>query len=142
MLTNGAAGIGSARTLGFCGSLGRVISQGDPVGIIGSWDTGERVRKCRLYFRPDSETQLLEESIRFAHDCGVKIILSDFSPMHGTEDGKKSVHWADMKEPLSHNKTAFTIRWFGADYLNRVKTLARSLNGTGSTLAEWSVIRG
>jgi radical SAM superfamily enzyme YgiQ (UPF0313 family) len=77
---------------------------------------------------PDSEAQLLEESMRFAHDCGVKIILSDFSPIPGTEDGEKSARWADMKEPLAHNKTAFAIRRLGADYLNRVKALARSLN--------------
>ena len=77
---------------------------------------------------PDSEAQLLEESMRFAHDCGVKIILSDFSPIPGTEDGEKSARWADMKEPLSHNKTAFAIRRLGADYLNRLKTLSRSLN--------------
>ena len=77
---------------------------------------------------PDSETQSLEESMQFVHDCGAKIVLSEFSPIPGTEDGKKSTPWADMKEPLSHNKTAFAIRRLGADYLNRLKSLSRSLN--------------
>ena len=77
---------------------------------------------------PDSETQSLEESIKFAHDCGVKIMLSDFSPIPGTEDGKKSARWADMKEPLSHNKTAFAFRRLGADHLNRIKRLTHTLN--------------
>ena len=77
---------------------------------------------------PDSETQALAESMHFARDCGAKIILSDFSPIPGTEDGKKSARWADMKEPLSHNKTAFTFRRLGADRLNSLKTLAHSLN--------------
>ena len=77
---------------------------------------------------PDSEIQALEESMQFACDCGAKIILSDFSPIPGTEDGKKSERWADMKEPLSHNKTAFAFRRLGANYLVRVKSLSHSLN--------------
>jgi len=75
---------------------------------------------------PDSETQDLEASIRFANRCGVKVILSEFSPIPGTPDGEKCAAWADLKEPLSHNKTAFAIRRLGADYLNHLKELTRS----------------
>ena len=77
---------------------------------------------------PDSETQELEEALRFAHRCGVRVILSEFSPLPGTPDGMKCAPWADLAEPLSHNKTAFALRRLGPDYLNRIKELTRVLN--------------
>jgi radical SAM superfamily enzyme YgiQ (UPF0313 family) len=79
---------------------------------------------------PESGGQDLEESIAFAHRCGTRVLLSEFSPIPGTEDGKKSEAWADMTEPLSHNKTAFSIRRLGSDRLSGLKDLVRSLNAT------------
>jgi len=77
---------------------------------------------------PDSDSQDLEQSIHFAHQCGTRVILSEFSPIPGTADGERSGRWADLGEPLSHNKTAFAIRRLGTDYMNRLKELSRSLN--------------
>jgi len=77
---------------------------------------------------PDSDDQQLQYSIRFAHQCGTRVILSEFSPIPGTIDGVRSEKWVDPKEPLSHNKTAFTIRRLGVDYLDKLKKLSRSLN--------------
>jgi pyruvate-formate lyase-activating enzyme len=77
---------------------------------------------------PDSEDQDLEHSLHFARRCGVKVMLSEFSPIPGTLDGQKSARWADLEEPLSHNKTAFVIRRLGVDYVNRLKRLNHSLN--------------
>jgi pyruvate-formate lyase-activating enzyme len=77
---------------------------------------------------PDSERQDPERSIRFAHQCGTRVLLSEFSPVPGTADGLKSGQWADLQEPLSHNKTAFAIRRLGADSLNRLKQLTHALN--------------
>jgi radical SAM superfamily enzyme YgiQ (UPF0313 family) len=77
---------------------------------------------------PDGDSQDLESSIRFAHQCGTRVLLSEFSPIPGTADGRKSERWADLNEPLSHNKTAFALRRLGVDYMNGVKALSRSLN--------------
>jgi hypothetical protein len=77
---------------------------------------------------PDSDAQELEHSIHFAYQCGVKSILSDFSPIPGTVDGEKCSQWADLAEPLSHNKTAFAIRRLGFEYSNRIKRLNHHLN--------------
>jgi hypothetical protein len=77
---------------------------------------------------PDQDEQDPESTIRFAHQCGAKVLLSEFSPIPGTVDGNKSGKWADLSEPLSHNKTAFAIRRLGTDYLNRLKELTHSLN--------------
>ena len=77
---------------------------------------------------PDSDTQSVEQSMVFAHENGIRVLLSEFSPIPGTEDGQKSAAWADLKEPLSHNKTAFAIRRLGPDRVNRLKDFSRSLN--------------
>jgi radical SAM superfamily enzyme YgiQ (UPF0313 family) len=77
---------------------------------------------------PDSDCREVDLSIRFAHQCGVRVLLSEFSPIPGTVDGEKCQRWADLDEPLSHNKTAFALRRVGADDLNRLKRLAHSLN--------------
>jgi pyruvate-formate lyase-activating enzyme len=77
---------------------------------------------------PDQDKQDLESTMRFAHRCGAKVLLSEFSPIPGTVDGQKCDRWVDLSEPLSHNKTAFTIRRLGAEYLNHLKHLSHSLN--------------
>ena len=77
---------------------------------------------------PDSDSGNVELSMRFAHQCGTRILLSEFSPIPGTIDGEKCRRWADLKEPLSHNKTAFAIRSMGADAINRLKQLSHCLN--------------
>jgi hypothetical protein len=77
---------------------------------------------------PDSDSRDVELSIRFAHQCGTRVLLSEFSPIPGTVDGEKCRKWADLNEPLSHNKTAFALRRVGADDLDRLKQLTHSLN--------------
>jgi radical SAM superfamily enzyme YgiQ (UPF0313 family) len=79
---------------------------------------------------PEWDSQDLESSIHFAHQCGTRVLLSEFSPIPGTADGKKSERWADLDEPLSHNKTAFAIRRLGGDHMNALKALSRSLNSS------------
>ena len=74
---------------------------------------------------PDADEQEAENSIRLARSLGVRVMLSEFSPIPGTVDGQKSARWADMAEPLSHNKTGFALRRLGADRLNQLKELAR-----------------
>ena len=74
---------------------------------------------------PDVNAQDPENSIRLARSLGVRVMLSEFSPVPGTADGEKCTPWADLAEPLSHNKTAFATRRLGVDRLNRLKELIR-----------------
>jgi radical SAM superfamily enzyme YgiQ (UPF0313 family) len=58
---------------------------------------------------PNDEEQAVEDSMHFAHRLGIKVMLSEFSPIPGTPDGERCRRWIDMDEPLRHNKTAFVI---------------------------------
>jgi hypothetical protein len=77
---------------------------------------------------PNDEEQAVEDSMHFAHRLGIKIRLSEFSPIPGTPDGERCRRWIDLDEPLRHNKTAFVIARLGTSEINRLKTLAGQLN--------------
>ena len=108
--------------------------EGEPGGICrrGRCAEGRGARSVTTYIivgHPDSEERDVERSIRFAHRCGTRVLLSEFSPVPGTVDGEKCRPWADLAEPLSHNKTAFALRRFGVEAVNRLKQLTHELNG-------------
>jgi hypothetical protein len=75
-----------------------------------------------------ADVQQLETSMRFANRLGIRIMLSDFSPIPGTPDGELCRKYTDLDEPLNHNKTAFPIRFLGFDEVNYYKDLCRKLN--------------
>ncbi len=77
---------------------------------------------------PQDDGQQLEESMLFAHKLGLRIMLSDYSPIPGTPDGERCRQWVNMDEPLWHNKTAFPIRLLGYAEVDRLKNLCRQLN--------------
>lgn len=77
---------------------------------------------------PKFEIQDVEESLKYVNAIGIKSMLADFSPIPGTPDGKLCEKYVDMNEPLMHNKTVFPIKVFGADKVNKIKDLCRSLN--------------
>ena len=77
---------------------------------------------------PLGNVQQLEESMRFANSLGIRVMLSDFSPIPGTPDGELCRQYTDLDEPLNHNKTAFPIRFLGFDKVNYYKDLCRKLN--------------
>jgi molybdenum cofactor biosynthesis enzyme MoaA len=77
---------------------------------------------------PNGDEQGVEDSMVFAHRLGLKVMLSEFSPIPGTPDGEQCRRWIDLDEPLRHNKTAFVMNRLGALEINRLKTLVGRLN--------------
>ena len=77
---------------------------------------------------PLADVQQLESSMRFAHSLGIRIMLSDFSPIPDTPDGELCRKYTDLNDPLNHSKTAFPIRFLGFDKVNYYKNLCRKLN--------------
>jgi radical SAM superfamily enzyme YgiQ (UPF0313 family) len=78
---------------------------------------------------PHGEQQDVETSMRFANRLGLRLMLSEFSPIPGTPDGEMCRQWVDLDEPLWHNKTIFPLRFLGAEDVQRLKQLCRELNG-------------
>ena len=85
---------------------------------------------------PNSEEQAVEDSIQMAHRLGIKVMLSEFSPIPGTPDGEQCRRWIDLDEPLWHNKTVFTQRRLGATEVNRLKLLVGELNHRLAAMGE------
>jgi hypothetical protein len=87
-----------------------------------------RLHAYLIVGHPNAEEQSVEESMYFANSLGIKVMLSEFSPIPGTPDGESCRRWVDLDEPLWHNKTAFVIQWLGNTDINRLKNLAVRLN--------------
>lgn len=77
---------------------------------------------------PQGEQQDVERSMRFAHEIGLRVMLSEFSPIPGTPDGERCREWVDLDEPLWHNKTIFPLIFLGDAEVQRLKSLSRDLN--------------
>ncbi len=77
---------------------------------------------------PQSDEQDVAASMEFASSLGILVKLSEFSPLPGTPDGELCRPWADLDEPLGHNKTAFTLRSLGKREINYLKNRANELN--------------
>ena len=77
---------------------------------------------------PRGVDQEIEHSMQFASGLGLKVMLSEFSPIPGTPDGELCRDRVDLDEPLHHNKTAFAQRQLGVKRLQRLKDLANELN--------------
>ncbi len=88
----------------------------------------EQLHAYLIMGHPMSEEQQVETSMRYAHSLGLRVMLSEFSPIPGTPDGEHCRRAVDLDEPLNHNKTAFTLCSLGVEEINRLKNLAVKLN--------------
>lgn len=79
---------------------------------------------------PRSDCQEIEESMYFANEQGIRVMLSEFSPIPSTPDGESCGEFIDLNEPLHHNKTAFAWRFLGPEKVNALKSLCRELNAS------------
>ncbi len=77
---------------------------------------------------PRFAAQQLESSMRFASELGIRVMLSDFSPIPGTPDGELCSDIVNLDEPLFHNKTAFPLLFLGLETVRYYKDLCRELN--------------
>src|SRR5215831_12161163 len=73
---------------------------------------------------------LIQDKDVLQPSLGLRLMLSEFSPIPGTPDGERCREWVDLDEPLWHNKTVFPLVLLGAEEVQRLKALCRELNGT------------
>jgi pyruvate-formate lyase-activating enzyme len=94
-------------------------------------NAGADIRHITAYLiigHPLTDHQDVEASMQFAHSLGVRLMLSEFSPIPGTPDGEHCRRWVNLDEPLWHNKTVFPLGVLGLKEVRRLKTLCRHLN--------------
>lgn len=92
---------------------------------------GADLRQITAYLiiaHPQTDQQDVEASMHFAHSLGLRLMLSEFSPIPGTPDGEQCRQWVDLDEPLWHNKSVFPLVFLGADAVQHFKTLSHQLN--------------
>ena len=109
----------------------KVVSEELRCAVENLADAGADKRNITAYEmlgHPQSDLQGLEESMRFVNSLGISVMLSDFSPIPGTVDGKLCEKWVNLAEPLCHNKSAFPIVSLGEDKVNYYKHLCKQLN--------------
>jgi len=88
----------------------------------------ENITAYIIVGHPRGCEQDAERAIRFVHSLGIRSMLAEFSPIPGTPDGEVCRTWANLDEPLWHNKTAFSEILLGEGELNRLKQLSRESN--------------
>jgi len=123
---------------------GKVYSHELGIAIDNLVRAGADINNIHAYLimaHPQSELQNIDDSMRFASSLGIRLMLSEFSPIPGTPDGELCRQWIDLDEPLYHNKTAFPILSLGADEVNRIKNLCHELNA-GRTLETPMTVSG
>jgi radical SAM superfamily enzyme YgiQ (UPF0313 family) len=104
---------------------------------------GADIRQITAYLimaHPQTEQQDIEASMHFAHDLGLRLMLSEFSPLPGTPDGERCRKWIDLDEPLWHNKTVFPLVLLGTAEVQRLKALCRALNGRLEVVSRLSTV--
>jgi hypothetical protein len=77
---------------------------------------------------PLNAEQDVDASMHYAHSLGMRVMLSEFSPIPGTPDGERCRQWVNLDEPLWHNKTVFAAHWLGWQEVQRLKACCTQLN--------------
>jgi len=97
---------------------------------------GFRGRDIGVYIltgMPGQTFEAVEESVAFAAGFGVRIFLSEFSPVPGSslwEECCRKSRYPLAEEPLYHNNTFFPMEWagFSLQELKRIKKRVKELN--------------
>jgi radical SAM superfamily enzyme YgiQ (UPF0313 family) len=83
-----------------------------------------------LLGHPEFTGEMVEDAIQKVQALGIRVMLSDYSPIPGTEDGEKCREWVDLDEPLLHNKSVFPEILLGKTEVERLKSLCRQANAS------------
>ncbi len=110
---------------------GKVYSEEFAQAVQNLENAGADLKNVTAYLivaHPQGNLQNVEDSMRFSHSLGIRVMLSEFSPIPGTPDGESVRPWINLEEPLTHNKTYFSHLFLGGGELNRLKLLCKQMN--------------
>ncbi len=77
---------------------------------------------------PGQPAEEVEEGMYEISKLGLKIMLSEYSPIPGTPDGERAREILDIDEPLLQNNIVFPIAYYGYETVKRLKALKNRLN--------------
>lgn len=78
---------------------------------------------------PGQAPEEVENTVRFAHACGARVSLSEYSPIPGTRDWQEAAGFLLSDDPLWHNNSVFpALKPEERFEANRVKQLAVKMN--------------
>lgn len=96
--------------------------------LVGAGADPSAITAYLILGHPHGDHQEVEASMRFVHGLGIRLMLSEFSPIPNTPDGDAYRELIDLGEPLWSNKTVFPILSLGAAEVDRIKDLCHRLN--------------
>ncbi len=135
------------RTIRFGLETAQAVRQRETGGKVTNEETSEAIRHLKhagyktdeigMYLLCGLPYQTFEEvrdSINFVKFCGARPVITEFSPIPGTDiwnDAVKCSPFPIAEEPLFHNNTLIPCRWEGLTYdmYRKLIKLARSKDG-------------
>ena len=88
----------------------------------------EQITVYLLMGLPGQPPEEVEAGIREVAKLGLKVMLSEYSPIPGTPDGEKARRIIDISEPLLQNNIVFPIAYYGIETVRRLKALKQLAN--------------
>lgn len=90
--------------------------------------TRDQITVYLLMGLPGQPPEEVEQGMYEIAELGLKIMLSEYSPIPGTPDGEKAREILDIDEPLLQNNIVFPLVYYGKETVNRLKALKNRLN--------------
>ncbi len=88
----------------------------------------EQITVYLLMGLPGQPPEEVEYGIREIAKLGLKVMLSEYSPIPGTPDGERAGEIIDISEPLLQNNIVFPIVYYGMETVSRLKALKQLAN--------------
>jgi radical SAM superfamily enzyme YgiQ (UPF0313 family) len=76
---------------------------------------------------PGQPPEEVEENIKIISEFGIRVSLSEFSPIPGTPLGNKVIEQYKLYDPLLTNNSVFPVIYYGFETVNRLKNLKNEL---------------
>jgi len=89
--------------------------------------SGDKITAYIFLGLPGQSPEEVEENIKIISEFGIKISLSEFSPIPGTPLGDKVIEEFKLNDPLLTNNSVFPLIYYGFETVNRLKNLKNEL---------------
>ncbi|MDI6851558.1 MAG: radical SAM protein [bacterium] len=89
--------------------------------------SGDKITAYIFLGLPGQSPEEVEENIKIISEFGIRISLSEFSPIPGTPLGNRVIEEFKLFDPLLTNNSVFPAIYYGLETVNRLKNLKNEL---------------